>query len=431
MNFSPYTAFNPAEMDLSTLTDDNVLFFIRIRGKQSYFHNVYTTKFLSQFQAVKEFRCISEYAKDADVHIDLNKVSRDWLLEDEYAEFARLIDINEVILRCRGLRSSTYALATRLVFRTFLFFRDLFRSRPQLRLIVTGAVDNYVMDIMHRVGLAHGVAFLGVTDSFMSPEFKLVTVRGEATKFSTVPPAQVEAVYSALKVRALSPSVPKRARALRSAVYDLGSYVYRCVWRYLILHKMLGKLGYEYVFAPELRKFSSLDQLYAVTFLRNFDQVFTSTEKKYAYIPLHYYPEATTDYWIDDLYHVDYLRSVKNTVRQLRAQGYHVVAKEHPAFYLARFSHFYKELIAEGCEILTPFVGTVRVLAAVDLVVVWNGSTGIEAIIHGKPLVKVTNSYYGDNVIPNFDGALKPLHPTDNEGRDVVQKVLETSFRTV
>lgn len=431
MNFSPYTPFNPAEMDLSTLTDDNVLFFIRIRGKQSYFRNVYTTKFLSQFKAVKEFRCISEYAKDADVHIDLNTVARDWLLEEEYAEFARLIDINEVILRCRGLRSSTYALATRLVYRTFLFFRDLFRSRPQLRLIVTGAVDNYVMDIMHRVGLSHGVAFLGVTDSFMSPEFKLVTVRGEATKFSTVPPAQAKAVYDALKQRASSPSVPKRARALRKAAYDLGSYVYRYIWRYIILHKLRGKLGYEYVFAPAIRQFSSLDQLYAVTFLRSFDQVFASADKKYAYIPLHLYPEATTDYWIDNLYHVDYLRSVKNTVRQLRAQGYHVVAKEHPAFYLGRFSHFYKELIAEGCEILTPFVGTVRVLAAVDLVVVWNGSTGIEAIIHGKPLVKVTNSYYGDDVIPNFDGALKPLHPTDNEGRDVVQKVLETSFRTV
>lgn len=431
MNFSPYTAFNPAEMDLSTLTDDNVLFFIRIRGKQSYFRNVYTTKFLTQFKAVKEFRCISEYAKDADVHIDLNKVPRDWLLEDEYAEFARLMDINEVILRCRGLRASNYALSTRLVFRAFLFFRELYRSNPQLKLIVTGAVDNYVMDIMHRVGLSYGVAFLGVTDSFMSPEFKLVTVRGEATKFSAVPPAQVESVYSALKQRALSPSVPKRGRALRSAVYDLGSYIYRCTWRHLIQHKLLGKLGYEYVFAPVLRKFSSFDQLYAVTFLRGFDQVFASTEKKYAYIPLHYYPEATTDYWIDDVYHVDYLRSVKNTARQLRAQGYQVVAKEHPAFYLARFSHFYKELIAEGCEILTPFVGTVRVLEKVDLVVVWNGSTGIEAIIHGKPLVKVTNSYYGDNVIPDFDAALNPLHPTDNEGRDVVQKVLETSFRTV
>lgn len=431
MNLFPYTAFNPAEMDLSTLTDDNVLFFIRIRGKQSYFRTVYGPKFLSQFQAVKQFRCISEYTKDADVHIDLNKVPRDWLLQDEYAEFARLVDVNEVILRCRGLRSSTYALATRLVYRAFLYFRDLFRSRPQLRLIVTGAVDNYVMDIMQRVGLSLGVAFLGVTDSFMSPEFKLVTVRGEATKFSKVPPTRVESVYGALKERALAPTVPKRARAMRSAVYDLGSYVYRCVWRHLIQHKLLGKLGYEYVFAPVLRKFSSLDQLYAITFLGSFDKIFASTEKKYAYIPLHYYPEATTDYWIYDLYHVDYLRSLKDTVRKLRAQGYQVVAKEHPAFYLARFSHFYKELIAEGCQILTPFVGTVRVLAAVDLVVVWNGSTGIEAIIHGKPLVKVTNSYYGDNVIPNFDDSFKPLHPTDDEGRDVVLKVLETSFRTV
>ncbi|EGQ7944300.1 hypothetical protein G8G17_003189, partial [Vibrio cholerae] len=171
-------------LELHNLTDEEVLFFIRIRGKDSYFKNVYSHKFLSYFTSVREFKCISEYEKDAHIHIDLNSVPRTFLLENEFADFSKIIDVYDVILRCRGLRNIPLNESKELISRAYLFFRKFYNENSSLKLIVMGAIDNYVMDIMVRVGSHFGVSFIGVTDSLMSPQYKLVTVRGELNAFS-------------------------------------------------------------------------------------------------------------------------------------------------------------------------------------------------------------------------------------------------------
>lgn len=418
-------------IDLSNLTDEQVLFFIRIRGKDSYFGRVYTKKFLSNFSKLNKFRTISEYSKDADVHINLTDVERDWLTESESKIFNQIFDIENVVLRCRGLRDSNYMFARKLVFRAFLFFDNFYRANPSVKLIVSGAVDNFVMDVMHRLGRHYGVKFIGVTDSFMSPEYKLITVRGESSGFANPSDNEVRMLYERIKQTALSPTLPSRRKAVWRASYSLASYIYRLTVRHFIYYRIQGKLAYEYIFAPLLKGFCSFDQLAALRYLRKKNELKFKKGKLYAYLPLHYVPEATTDYWIDDLYHVDYLTSVLNTTRFLQAEGFEVLVKEHPAYYLARSSEFYKVLDSHGCQILTPFVPSVDVFSMVDLVVVWNGSTGIEAIVHKKPVVKVTNSYYGDGIIPELTAAATLPIPTEDMGLRVVKKVLESSFRTL
>jgi hypothetical protein len=417
--------------DFSKVTDDQVLFFIRIRGKKSYFNNVYTKKFLANFTSLRMFRTISEYKKDADVHINLTDVERDWLTEAESKVFDQIFDIDDIVLRCRGLRDSNYMFARKLVFRAFLFFENFYRENPNIKLIVCGAVDNFVMDVMHKLGCHYGIEFIGVTDSFMSPEYKLITVRGESSVFGNPTDDEVRMLYERLRQTALSPNLPSRRKAVWRASYALASYIFRFTVRYLFYYRIQGKLAYEYIFAPLLKGFSSIDQLLALRYLRTKSRLKLEKGKRYAYLPLHYVPEATTDYWIDDLYHVDYLASVLNTTRYLQAEGFEILVKEHPAFYLARSSDFYKILERQGCQILTPFIATVDVFAMVDLVVVWNGSTGIEAIVHEKPVVKVTNSYYGDGIIPELTAAVTLPIPTAEMGLRVVKKVLESSFRTI
>lgn len=418
-------------LDLAHLTDDQVLFFIRIRGKESYFSRVYTKKFLKNFASINKFRTISEYKKDADVHINLTAVERDWLTEAETKIFNQIFNIDNVVLRCRGLRDSNYMFARKLVFRAFLFFQNFYLANPNIKLIVSGTVDNFVMDVMHQLGRYYGIQFIGVTDSFMSPEYKLITVRGESSVFGNPTEDEVRNLYERIRQTALSPSLPSRGKAIWRAFYALASYIFRLTIRHFFYYRIQGKLAYEYVFSPLLKGFSSLDQLLALRYLRTKSGLRLEKGKRYAYIPLHYVPEATTDYWIDDLYHVDYLASVLNTTRYLQTEGFEVLVKEHPAFYLARSSDFYKLLESQGCQILTPFITSVDVFAMVDLVVVWNGSTGIEAIVHGKPVVKVTNSYYGDGIIPELSVAAKLPIPTEEMGLRVVKKVLESSFRTI
>ena len=119
---------------------------------------------------------------------------------------------------------------------------------------------------------------------------------------------------------------------------------------------------------------------------------------KTAYIPLHYVPEATIDYWVHDEFEYDYERSLYHAVDKLTENGFRVVAKEHPAFQLSRNFSFYKELKRKGVILVSGSVPTKVLFEQSDVVVVWNGSTGIEAALYGKPVVRVCNSYYGDGL---------------------------------
>ena len=146
---------------------------------------------------------------------------------------------------------------------------------------------------------------------------------------------------------------------------------------------------------------------------------------------MHLTPESTTDYWIDDLFYVDYEASVLDTVKRLNEMGYKVIIKEHPSFYLVRKSLFYKSLLLLDCQILTPFEPTIKVFSLVDLVVVYNGSTGIEAVIHEKKVIKLTNSYYGDNFIPSLQDFKNSEKLKKGLGIKIVEKVLRSSFKTI
>ena len=150
--------------------------------------------------------------------------------------------------------------------------------------------------------------------------------------------------------------------------------------------------------------------------------MFLKTDNKKAYIPLHWYPEATTDYWIKSLYHVDYFSSVMNTIDTLQKCGYEVFAKEHPHFLLSRESSFYISLKNKGCHLVSPFVCTKKVFDNVDLVVVWNGSTGIESLLYGKDTKKVVNSYYGDGLVANF--LINNVSDVDVDSKNIARKCI-------
>lgn len=410
---------------LSDLKKEEVLFFIRIRGKASYFKNVYSLKFIELFQSIREHRCISEYKKNADVHINLNDIERGYLYEDEFNKFSALTSLEEVIKRCRGLREIPYVEASALVYKAYLFFDRMYTAMPDLKIIVTGAIDNYVMDLMVRVGESKGIRFMGVTGSLMSPEYNLITVRGECNDVGQVDSAEVTCFSQKIITNTESRRVPKIKEVLFRGARSLLSYYWRFTVRYLIRYKLMGNLGYEYRFAPYLQGFYSMNQLLALRFLEGEAALKKKTSKLKAYIPLHWYPEATTDYWVNSLYHVDYLSSVMNTIVTLQKKGYEVFAKEHPHFLLSRKSVFYEQLKNNGCTVLSPFVSTKEVFNQVDLVVVWNGSTGIEALLDGKKVLKVVNSYYGDDLVGDLN-----LNNDNVDSVNIADKCLEKVYRS-
>lgn len=418
---------------LADFCDEEVIFFIRIRGKKSYFANVYTEAFLANFKGVTTYRTISEYPFDADVHIDLNAQLGN-ISEANWGKYSSLFDLADIVERCRGLRSIAFESALDLISRAIQFFEGFFTQNPNLKLIVMGTVDNYVMDIMERMARLHGVDCIAVTDSFMSPTYKLISVRGEYNAFRTVSEAEVTAAVELTR----SKLEARHSKALRKmagfALYCFASYYYRYVVRYWVRHRLLGRLEYEYIFAPKLAHFHSLSQAVAACRLPRTSASIEhcdSDARPLAYVPLHYVPEATIDYWVASTFHRNYERSLFGVCSALQARGYDVVAKEHPAYQFGRTGAFYRKLTALGIMCLSGEVSTQDIFDHVDLVVVWNGSTGIEAILAGKPVVRVVNAYYGDD-IPSIEAVSKEnIGEALVSAEVVMRKVLETSFKTI
>lgn len=413
------------EVDLPSLKENEVLFFIRIRGKNSYFKDVYNKKFLSEFKKIKHFRCISEYKKDADVYIDLNTISRDYLLSEELPVFDECVDIHDVIARCRGLRNISYIQAKALIVKAFLFFNNFYKENLSLKVIVMGTIDNYIMDIMVRTGRKKGIAFIGLTNSFMSPEYTLLTTKGELCPVNSLDTAQIPVFINKIKNNLYAQRKPKWSAIIKKFLYNFCSAIYRYCWRYIIKHKLQGRLEYEYRFAKYFHSINIFDQLYGLLFL---EKKLSKKTNKICYIPLHFYPEATTDYWVHDLHIVDYYNSFQQLVITLQKNGYTVVTKEHPDFILRRSSKFYAKLRKLGCTIYSPFISTKEIFDISEIVVVYNGSTGIEGIVENKKVYRFSNSYYGDGIIPTVAQLNSPY--SEINIADVLSRVLASSFKT-
>ena len=416
------------DLKFDDLTDDQVLFFIRIRGKKSYFNAVYSESFLAQFKKLKEFRTISEYRVDADVYIDINKYSPYTLTAAEREVMAEHLNELEIIRRCRGLRSISYLEAHELIIRAFRFFYHLFQG-SDLRYIVMGAVDNYVMDIMCTLAKYFGIRCLGITEFFLAPKYKLVTTYGEHVAFREPDSAEVAEVHAELMSRYKSVLAISKRRAVFQAFYDFGSYCYRFIVRYLLKYRIQGCLAYEYRFAPYLTKFHTMDQLTGPGYLRKFDALDLINCEDAVYIPLHYFPEATIDYWVKDSRDANYLESLLYVINYFASLNITVVLKEHPAFYLARPIEFYKAVTAvPNVILLEPFIATKLVFQKIRNIVVWTGSTGVEAALQGLNVKIVTENYYSDGMLKHYqdksDSTLSHVQQLQ-----MLKRVLQTSLR--
>lgn len=419
-------------IDFKDLSEDEVLFFIRIKGKRQYFNLFYPESFLERFQKIKTHRTISEYSYDADFVIDINKFSISDLSIADYNIIDKVVDITEIVKRCRGLRAIHYHEAKELIFRCSKFFIEFYKEKSSLKLIVAGAVDNYVMDLMFRFAKHFGISCLGITDFFLFPQYKLVTSYGEANKFYEPSDLEINQVLYELENKKPSPLAINKLKAYKNALrYFIGFY-YRYIIRYVINYKIGGKLGYEYRFAPHLASCKSIFQLlFSDKYFDKLDiEWIKNNSNSIVYIPLHWYPEATIDYWTDDPEKADYFHLLFRVISFFRDKNVYVILKEHPAFFLSRELDFYKQLKEfNNVILLNPFIKTQYLFEFVNDIVVWNGSTGVEALIAGKNVYNTTESYYSNKKIPSYKQYGASYSLTREEKYEMIKNILQTSLK--
>jgi hypothetical protein len=415
--------------DAFNLNEENVLFFIRIRGKKNYFKNVYGDTLLSSFSNITEYRTISEYSFDADIIIDLNSTNRDYLTQNEFLHLNSLSSIDNIIKRCRGLRSCKRSEAVELISRTYIVLNRIYAQNKDLKLIVTNAIDNFVMHMMVLIGKDVGIKFLPITGSFMSPEYSLMILDGYPSFKREVSNFEIDTVMSDISLKFRKKRKNILLKVYVANIYSILSKYYRYFFRYLLKYKLMKNISYENRFANET---STNGKIWSFTNFRYYKKSVKKTDQPSIYIPLHWYPEATTDYWISDEYFLNYYSSLYSEVDSLVKKGFRVLVKEHPHFGFQRDTVVYKKLQNIGAEIISPSVDITTVFEVVDLVIILNGSTAIEAAIYGKPVARLTNSYFDEHIkIYNYDDKFKDYLLTRSQITGLLKQVLSVSFKNI
>ena len=393
-------------IETDKFTEEEVLFFIRIKGKDHFFNEVYSKPVINElFGHLMNHRSISEYP-NADHYIDLKKFSWENFNTQDFTIFNKKIkpDLSSIIFRCRGLRSIPFEESKELIARALKYWINFFDNH-NYKLIVIHIIDNYVLDVMYRIAEIYNVKIIVLTEFFIRG-YRRQTIFGEHFNFREVPPEEVREVslYFKQKEKSFWLNGLTKFTNLKFCINLYIKYYLRVSYRYFFGYKILGNISYEYRFAKEFAKIP-LRNFFIKNFFVTIDKALIEHDYEEAvYLPLHVYPEANVDYWIIDPNDSDYYTTVYEAVSILKDKNRIVYIKEHPGFLYQRDVNFYKKLkLFSNVRLINPFDENVALLDNIHNILIWHGSAGVEGIMQGKKVVVFDKNYYSKNYIKSLD----------------------------
>jgi len=308
---------------------------------------------------------------------------------------------------------------------TTKFFIEFFK-RNKYKIIVIQCVDNYVSDILTRIATYLGIPVIGIVNFFYSGYIRITTY-GEHNTVREVSSDEIDLVYKRLVSRESSSFNLSKGSIYKELLRQYIVYKFKYLAHYLFLHKVLNRWEYEYAGTPAFGYPSKLKNFFPKKYFeKNLSAINGFEKDKLVYIPLHFFPEATTEYWVESPELSPYYPSLFETVQELSNLGYKVIIKEHPALYLKRDISVYLKLKSiKNVFLIEPFLSTYELLDRVDYVVVWTGTTGIEAAMQDKKVLIVSENYYSSPLMPRIEDMLKARAFSELEKKELVKRILE------
>lgn len=415
-----------ANIETESYTAEDVLFFIRIKGKQHFFNEIYGKQVMERlFGHINNHHTISEY-KNAHHHINLDKFSITDLTSSDYEIYYECIhtEIPSIITRCRGLREISYSEAKELILLACKFFVDFFDSH-KYRLVVIHIIDNYVLDVMYRVAKHKGIQVLCLSE-WVVENYRRHTIYGELIPFREPLEDEVIRIASFFqkKEKCFWLRGVDRFNRIRHTLYLIMRYWILFISRYLICYRLLGDRSYEYRFAHVWH--TKLRYFFISQYFTKINARFIEANlQRLIMVPLHYFPEANVDYWMTDYIHSDYYTSLYEAVSFFRDRGFILIIKEHPFFLYQRDPEVYKRLVKyKNVHLIDPMSDYAYLLDLVQMVMVWHGSMGIEALMSGKKVVCFDKNYYSQDLIPDYRHFELAKSLTELEQQEFIRSLL-------
>jgi hypothetical protein len=170
----------------------------------------------------------------------------------------------------------------------------------------------------------------------------------------------------------------------------------------------------------------------------------SSQSKPVVYLPLAYFPESSTDYWVSNKIALDY-RTLTLNILKVLSEKFIVVVKEHMHMLGGRDVEFYREIKKiNGVISVPPSINSNDVLSMANAVILGGGSVGIEAFLRGKPTLSFCNTscWFAPSCATELDLADLPswiqktnetigghTPPSDGQKLEFIRRCLEGTMR--
>lgn len=315
---------------------------------------------------------------------------------DQYKEDGQAPSDAEIdmIKRCRLLRAIELSEAKRHLYCMRSAIGEALDSiKPDL--VLSETIDSFLMDLIYVESRKRNIQFIGLVPSFVNGYFR-VTARGEYHKLRTPSESETKAVLSLLEEKNYHPAFlqDSKKNPYLSATKRWARNLIKPP--YFMVKRVISGEKYNYHYwatqivscqwfhiAPKLNLGDA-----------NWDEKIKASQKPVIYVPLQMIPEATVDYWCENLEAVDYDNTLIRLIEAL-SDRFHFLIKEHPNVLGFRNPAIYKKLASlKGVTICPTNINSNKFVERSDAVLVWTGTAGFEAALRGKPVLALCNAYY-------------------------------------
>lgn len=317
-------------------------------------------------------------------------------------DFSLLTDAQkaDVVARCRTLRWLDTDLAHAMIEAMAVSLdRVLDRFRP--RVVISFPIDRYVKHVLKLLANARGVQYLELTASVL-PSMSMLMRDGRLAQVRDEPaPELIEAHVRQLAAPSFAPSyVPRKASYTKGKfVRTLGYFRLRALALKLISWSQRDPLNLHYLDAQPIlgHKCRWADIRIVDLCDHNWRQKLESVPRERRVLfGLQLFPEASIDYWIDNVELIDHENLVVRAARAFCDAGFTVVVKDHPLQFGFRQTELIDRLRALPNVIMVPYEVTGNEL--LDLCSVnftFTGTMGLQAALLGIKSI-ATDSYFSN-----------------------------------
>lgn len=316
---------------------------------------------------------------------------------DDFAELCDESTTRDIVNRCRTLRIMDYSRAKRIVQRTWAGVANLF-EKQKIDYVISLSLDNYVIDIIFRLAAIFDVPVYSFLGSFAEGYVRF-TLRGEHNFLHRgVSKEESEQLLSKLMKSYYLP--PSETESSRRSLWSVRKWYLRRKTIEDIYYPLMKLITRD----PDNARYNMLN-LKGIRFndcvSSELKSIFTKVDeiaidrKKAVYFPLHFCPEATTDYYIDRPTECGgYIEYILDVISNSDPDILFLI-KEHPSMYGERLISDYKRILEfPNAVLIHPQERSNKILELIDTVVVDNGTVGVESLLRGKKVLALDRSYY-------------------------------------